>query len=81
MKTGMLGAYHPESAMKKELDGKVFPQYRDTRYDDTGDGLELEREMIVGGRAFLVRSIFPSAPTKTPTQKMLSIIDHDMKNK
>lgn len=80
MNTGVIGAYQPRYAVKHERDGKVFPQYRDTCYTETEHGLELNREMIVGGRTFIVRSIFPSAPTATPTQQMLRVIDSDLKN-
>ena len=42
-------------------------------------GMELRREMIVGGRKFFVRSIFSTAEKeKTPTEQMLQIIDSDL---
>ena len=81
MKTGLLGAYHPDRAVKREIDGKVLPVYRDTRYRETEEGMELQREMVVGGRMFLVRSVFSSTSTATPTQKMLRIIDNDLEKK
>jgi hypothetical protein len=35
--------------------------------------------MIVGGRRFLVRSVFPkNTVAKTPTEQMLHIIDNDL---
>ena len=40
MKTGLLGAYHPDRAVKREIDGKVLPEYRDTRYRETEEGME-----------------------------------------
>ncbi len=79
LKTGLLGAYHPKQALRKEREGKVYPLYRDTVYTETEHGIELTRNMIVGGKTFLVRSIFPSHPTATPTQAMLRIIDEDAK--
>ncbi len=79
LKTGMLGAYHPKRAIRREMEGKVYPLYRDTVYTETEHGIELTRNMIVGGKTFLVRSIFPSHPTATPTQAMLKIIDENLK--
>ena len=81
MKTGLLGAYHPDRAVKREIDGKVLPVYRDTRYRETEQGMELHREMVVGGRMFLVRSVFPAISSATPTQKLLRIIDSDLEKK
>ena len=81
MKTGLLGAYHPDRAVKREIDGKVLPIYRDTRYRETDEGTELQREMVVGGRMFLVRSVFPAVSSATPTQKLLRIIDNDLEKK
>ena len=81
MKTGLLGAYHPDRAVKREIDGKVLPVYRDTRYRETEEGMELQREMVVGGRMFLVRSVFPAVSSATPTQKLLRIIDNDLEKK
>ncbi len=79
--TGLLGAYHPDRAVKREIDGKVLPVYRDTRYRETEEGMELQREMVVGGRMFLVRSVFPATSSATPTQKLLQIIDNDLEKK
>ena len=81
METGMLGAYQPERAVKQEINGKVLPLYRDTVYTETEEGMELKRELVVGGRLFSVRSLFPTASTATPTQKMLRIIDNDLEKK
>lgn len=80
-KTGLMGAYHPDRAVKREIGGKVLPVYRDTRYRETEEGIELQREMVVGGRMFLVRSVFPAMSSATPTQKLLRIIDNDLEKK
>lgn len=57
----------------------ITPIYRDTSYHETERGMELRREMIVGGRKFFVRSIFSTAEkAKTPTEQMLQIIDSDL---
>lgn len=67
--------------IRQSVNGKVLPLYRDTSYIETEEGMELKREMIVGGRTFIVRSIFPSATSTTPTQKLLRMIDHDLEKK
>jgi hypothetical protein len=79
MESGILGDYVPERVLKHEEDGKVVPIFRDASCWNTAEGIELHREMIVGGRRFLVRSVFPkNTVTKTPTEQMLHIIDNDL---
>ena len=68
-------------AIKQNVNGKVLPLYRDTSYAETEEGMELKREMVVGGRTFIVRSVFPSVTSATPTQKLLRIIDYDLEKK
>lgn len=72
METGILGGYIPERAIGYRDDNTITPIYRDTSYHETERGMELRREMIVGGRKFFVRSIFSTAEkAKTPTEQML----------
>ena len=71
----------PCRAIKQKVDGKLIPLYRDTSYTETEEGMELKREMVVGGRNFIVRSIFPFSDSATPTQKLLRIIDYDLEKK
>lgn len=77
MKTGMLGSYHPERVTGLIESGEVMPVFRDAEFWNTESGCELQREMVVGERRFLIRSIFPSGKTETPTEKMLRIIQKD----
>lgn len=53
METGILGGYIPERAIGYRDDNTITPIYRDTSYHETERGMELRREMIVGGRKFL----------------------------
>ncbi len=79
METGILGGYLPERAIGLRGENTITPIYRDTFYHETEHGMELRREMIVGGRKFFVRSIFSTAEkAKTPTEQMLQIIDSDL---
>ena len=80
METGLLGGYMPEQAIGYRDDNTITPIYRDTSYHETEHGVELRREMIVGGRTFFVRSIFSTVEKgQTPTSQMLRVIDSDMK--
>ncbi len=79
METGILGGYMPERAIGFRDENTITPIYRDTSYHETEHGMELRREMIVGGRTFFVRSIFSATEkAKTPTEQMLQIIDNDL---
>ena len=69
METGVLGGYIPERAIGLRNENMIT----------TERGMELRREMIVGGRKFFVRSIFSTTEkAKTPTEQMLQIIDSDL---
>ena len=69
----------PESAVGRRDGDTIMPVYRDTTYWETENGMELQREMLVGDRVFLIRSVFPNTEkAKTSTQQMLRIIDKDI---
>ena len=72
------GLYAPERVVKREIDGKAFPCYRDSFYSETEQGWEVKRKMLVGKQVILVRSVFPADASKTPTQKLLCVIDSDL---
>ena len=79
METGILGGYAPERVLGLQEEDKITPAFRDAVYWETENGAELHREMIVGGRRFLIRSIFSTAENaRTPTEQMLHIIDSDL---
>ena len=79
METGILGGYAPERVIGFQEGDRVTPVYRDADCVLTDKGLELHREMVVGGRKFFVRSIFSNTEkAKTPTEQMLQIIDSDL---
>ena len=79
METGILGGYIPERVFGLQEEDKITPTFRDASCWVTENGVELHREMIVGGRRFLIRSIFSAAENaKTPTEQMLRIIDSDL---
>lgn len=59
-----------------EKSGQIF---EDTQISSQDGNIMAERIMWVDGKAFTVCSIFPQAPSSTPTQKMLEIIEQDLK--
>ena len=73
--TGMLGSYHPESAMVRRMDdGSMDTVFTDTvQTDSTWD-----REMLIEGRVFHVTSVFAGEPSATPTEKLLTLIDTEL---
>ena len=75
IRTGMLGTYHPESAMVRQLEnGSVDTVFNDiTQTDFTWD-----REMLIEGRVFHVTSVFAGEPSATPTEKLLALIDTEL---
>ncbi len=78
--TGMLGGYDPDRTMlRKTENGEVLTSFRDTCYQHQGDHNINQREMLIGGKVFHVTSVFPMEATATPTDKLLSLIDADLK--
>ena len=78
--TGMLGGYDPDRATLRETEnGEVLTSFRDTSYQHLDDHIINHREMLIGGKVFHVTSVFPMEATATPTDKLLSLIDTDLK--
>ena len=77
--TGMLGTYHPGNAvLRKDETGDVNTTFRDTSHWQRPEGFVKERIMLIGGKRFFITSVFPSEPTATPTDKLLSLIDSEL---
>ena len=78
--TGMLGGYDPDRAMLRETGNRaVLTCFRDTCYQHQDDHNVNQREMLIGGKVFHVTSVFPMDATAIPTDKLLSLIDTDLK--
>ena len=74
--TGILGAYRPEQViLRRSEDGGVETLFRDSTAKWEGDDLTRQRAMLVGGKCFLVTSVFPGGASATPTDKLLRLID------
>ena len=77
--TGMLGGYCPEHAILRDGgDGTVTTSFRDAAYWQRDGRMVSERDMLIGGKAFHVTSVFPGEVSVTPTDKLLSLIDADL---
>ncbi|MCX4372834.1 MAG: hypothetical protein OSJ58_13615 [Dysosmobacter sp.] len=77
--TGMLGAYHPENAILRQEEDGINTIFRDSESLEWEGHYVRERKMLIGGKCFHVSSVFPSHPTATPTDKMLELIDAELK--
>ena len=78
--TGMLGGYNPNGALLRETEnGEVLTSFRDTCYQHKCDHNINQREMLIEGKVFHVISVFLMEATATPTDKLLSLIDTDLK--
>ena len=70
--TGMLGGYDPDRAtLQVTENGEVLTSFRDTSYQ------HLDDHTI--NQVFHVTSVFQIDATATPTDKLLSLIDTDLK--
>lgn len=79
LETGILGGYRPEEITQRRLGGgKIMPIFRDTVCTAQNGRIELQRQMMVGGRVFTVRSIFDAGSDKTATDRLLNVIDGDL---
>lgn len=79
MTTGMLGSYQPGRAVLQQTEGGVSTGFWDTIHWEV-EGREIhERRMLIGGKCFHISSVFPDHPTATPTDKMLGLIDAELK--
>ncbi len=80
LETGMLGSYQPESAIVKKSDsGASFAVFRDSIYTLDDDTCTREREMLIKGKRFIISSVFPLEAKTTATDKMLALIDADLR--
>ena len=57
----------------------MLTSFRDTCYQHQDDHMINQREMLIEGKVFHVTSMFPMDATATPTDKLLSLIDTDLK--
>lgn len=51
--------------------------YRDTAVTMTDTECFTERKMVVDGKNFYVKSIFPMIPKSTPTRELIALVDSE----
>ncbi len=81
IETGIWGGYETAGIKDITHDGRPIPLFEDTELKEQPDSIYLERHMEIAGKKFDVRSVFPKAATSLPTDKLLSLIDKDLKNR
>ena len=82
LETGILGAYETTDVAHEEvLGGKVAPCFDDALVFFDTEQTTAERLMQIEGRRYHIRSIFPSEAHYTPTDKLLGLIDTELKDK
>jgi len=77
LETGLCGSYDTAGIVDSELDGTPVALFEDTELKEEPDDICLERRMIVGGKKFVISSVFPKDAHLTPTDKLLSLIDKE----
>lgn len=80
LNTGILGAYETaDVAHEEEAKGKLAPCFDDaTVFFDT-DQTIAQRTMVIEERRFRICSVFPADTDCTPTDKLLGLIDSELK--
>lgn len=80
LKTGILGAYETAEVVQEETEnGKTAPCFEDAIvFFDAGQTLT-QRSMVIEGRRFRICSVFPPQADATPTDRLLEVIDAELK--
>ena len=80
LETGVYGAYETaEVAHEEEIDGKYAPCFEDATTLFDHELTTTNRSMCIEGRRFLVCSVFPADSKSTPTDKLLTLIDTELR--
>ena len=79
LKTGILGAYDTaEINWEEEVDGKYAPCFDDATVFFDKTQTTTHRSMCIEGRRFRICSVFPTDTERTPTDKLLALIDTEL---
>ena len=62
-------------------DNQVITAFRDSAVYEDDNGFHTDRQMVVEGKSFYVKSFFPSVPKATPTNQLIKLIDNNAKVK
>lgn len=78
--TKILGAYETtEVIWQSNSEGVYKRTFDDSQICSEENQYTINRCMDVDGRFFKVHSVFPVNATSTPTEKLLAVIDNDLK--
>ena len=81
LKTGVFGAYETAGIAHDDLEnGHHALCFDDALVVSCGDRATVQRHMYIEGRRYSITSIFPADIRHTPTEKMLTLIDAELKN-
>lgn len=76
LKTKVLGAYETtDVSWVSDSTGAYHRSFEDTFITTDESSHIVERTMDINGRRYEICSVFPISPQKTPTQKLLEVID------
>ena len=79
LETGVLGSYETAHLCAQDFGGgKIIRVDREAICNADQEKVEVQRQMLIRGRPFLVRSIFKSDAAKTATDSLIRLIDHDL---
>ena len=80
LQTGVLGAYETTEVVHEEIeDGKCVPCFEDALVCFDNVQTTAQRSMVIEGRRFRICSVFPPKANCTPTDKLLVLIDTELK--
>jgi hypothetical protein len=80
LETGILGAYETAEVVHEETEnGKAAPCFEDATVFFGTEQTTAQRSMVIEGRRFRICSVFPPEADCTPTDRLLEVIDAELK--
>lgn len=80
LQTGILGAYETDEIADEESQkGKYAPCFEDALLFFDRAQTIAQRRMVIEGRRFFICSVFPPQADCTPTDRLLELIDTELK--
>lgn len=81
MKDTNTGFYEENKPVLRGTDDRAIPIYRDTGVYIAEDEIRTERQMKINGRPYYVTSVFPAFSESTPTEKIIELMELELKSK
>lgn len=80
LQTGVLGAYETTEVVHEETEnGNAAPCFEDALVCFDTAQTTAQRSMVIDGRRFRICSVFPPKAGCTPTDRLLELIDTELK--